>query len=77
MTDSTNVPTTAPAASLYSPVKPGLQTTEFWLALIVAVGGMLATAYSPQPWAQVAGIISAALASMGYGFVRAQVKAAP
>lgn len=55
-------------------VKLGLLTTEFWLAFIVAAGGMLATAYSSQPWAQVAGIISAALASLGYGLSRSQVK---
>jgi len=57
--------------------RPGYQTTEFWLAIIVAVGGELSAAYSTQPWAQIVGHVAAALAAIGYGFARSKVKAAP
>lgn len=56
--------------------RPGIRTTEFWLALIVAIGGMAAATWSTNPVAQVAGMISAALSSMGYGISRASSKKA-
>lgn len=52
----------------------GIRTTEFWLALIVSVSGLLAARYSEHEWAQIVGMIGAALTSLGYGFVRMQVK---
>ncbi len=54
--------------------RPGIRTTEFWLALIVVLGGELSAAYSSQPWAQVVGHVAAALSALGYGFSRARVK---
>jgi len=54
--------------------KSGVRTTEFWLAAAVAIGGMLSSQYAEAEWAQVAGTISAALATAGYGFARSQVK---
>lgn len=56
--------------------RPGINTTEFWLALIVAVAGALSSVYVEAEWAKVAGIIAAALASMGYGMSRAASKQA-
>jgi len=55
-------------------MKPGILTTEFWLALLVALGGLFAANYADQQWAQIAGMVAAALASLGYGQARAQVK---
>ena len=57
-------------------MKSGWKTTEFWLALVVTVGGSLATYYSEAEWAKVVGIVAAALASAGYGLSRASVKKA-
>lgn len=54
--------------------RPGLKTTEFWLAMIVTIGGMVASVYAEAQWAQVAGMVAAALAAAGYGFSRAGVK---
>lgn len=55
-------------------MKPGYSTTEFWLALIVTVGGVLSSIYADAEWAQALGAVAAALASAGYGFSRASAK---
>ena len=55
-------------------MKSGIRTTEFWLALVVALLGGLASIYATAEWARVAGILAAALSSMGYGISRAVVK---
>ena len=55
-------------------MKPGILSTEFWLALIVVLGGLFAANYADQQWAQIAGMVSSALASLGYGVARANVK---
>lgn len=55
-------------------MKAGIKTTEFWLALVVALLGGLASIYATAEWARVAGILAAALSSMGYGISRAVVK---
>lgn len=57
-------------------MKAGIKSTEFWLAMVVALAGALATVYAEAQWAQVAGMIAAALATAGYGFSRAKVKVA-
>lgn len=57
-------------------MKAGIKSTEFWLAVIVALAGALATVYADSEWAQVAGMVAAALASAGYGFSRSKVKTA-
>lgn len=57
-------------------MKAGIKTTEFWLAMIVALAGALAVVYADAEWAKVAGMVAAALASAGYGFTRAKTKVA-
>lgn len=54
--------------------KPGIFTTEFWLALIVTLGGTVAATYAEAQWAQVAGLTAATLAAAGYGFARTSIK---
>lgn len=54
--------------------KPGLKTTEFWLALLVTASGIAATVWSSKPWAQALGMFSSALTAAGYAFARAHVK---
>lgn len=54
--------------------RPGIKTTEFWLALTVALLGGLAGLYAEHEWAKVAGLLAAALTSMGYGASRARAK---
>lgn len=56
--------------------RPGFRTTEFWLALVVVLGGSFAAIYQDNQLAQVGGSVAAALAAMGYGFARANVKRA-
>lgn len=58
-------------------VRPGIRTTEFWLALLVTLLGGLSAAFAQAEWARVAGMIAAALSSAGYGFARASVKRGP
>lgn len=55
-------------------IRPGIRTTEFWLALTVAMLGGLAALYATEPWAQIAGILAASLTSLGYGMARAKAK---
>lgn len=57
--------------------KPGIRTTEFWLALLVILGGAVATVYPTNNAAQVAGLVAGALAAAGYGVSRALVKRGP
>lgn len=54
--------------------RPGIKTTEFWLALLVAILGGLSVAFATEDWAKVAGVIAAAISSVGYGISRAQIK---
>jgi len=54
--------------------KPGILTTEFFLALMVTVMGSLSAVYAEAEWARVSGIVAAAMSSAGYGFSRARVK---
>ena len=54
--------------------KPGLKTTEFWLALAVLVLGAAASVYAESDLGRMAGMVAATLASAGYGFARSSVK---
>jgi len=54
--------------------KPGVATTEFWLAFAVAVCGATASVYAETDLGRALAIVSAALASAGYGFARATTK---
>lgn len=56
-------------------MKPGIKTTEFWVALVVTTLGGAAVVFSNSPWAQLGGIVAAALASAGYSFSRGATKA--
>lgn len=56
-------------------MRSGIKTTEFWLAMGVALAGALASVYAEAEWAKVAGLVAAALATAGYGFSRSHVKA--
>lgn len=55
-------------------MKPGIKTTEFWMALGVVLCGALAATFASAQWAQVAGMTAAPLTSAGYGFARSQAK---
>ncbi len=55
-------------------VKPGIGTTEFWLAVVVTIIGSISAVYSSTQWGQVAGMVCATLASAGYGFSRTVLK---
>ncbi|MEE8494672.1 MAG: hypothetical protein V3S25_11565 [Nitrospirales bacterium] len=55
-------------------MKPGIQTSEFKMALAVLVLIAVGTAFSGSPVAEAAGYIGAALTAAGYGFVRAVSK---
>ena len=55
-------------------IRPGILTTEFWLALAVCTLSAFAAIYVESEWAKVAGLIAATLASAGYSFARKSVK---
>jgi hypothetical protein len=55
-------------------MKPGILTTEFWLALIIVIAGAFASQYAETPAGQIAGVAAGALVAAGYGFARSQVK---
>ena len=56
--------------------KPGLKTTEFWVAMAVVAAAVVGSVYSRHEWGQIAAGIAGALASAGYSFSRAAVKTA-
>lgn len=58
-------------------MKPGIKTTEFWLAVVVTIAGAAATVYADDKWAQVAGIVAMTLSTAGYGLSRAVAKSVP
>ena len=56
-------------------MKPGLKTTEFWLALAAIVLVSLPQAFGDDnSWVKLAGIVGAALIAAGYIFGRSMVK---
>jgi hypothetical protein len=57
-------------------LKAGWKSSEFWLALVVIVGGAIASVYHSEPWAKVCGIIAAAIATGGYSISRGMAKTA-
>lgn len=66
-------PTTPPEAP-----KPGIKTTEFWLTLIANVLGIALLTGIVVPGSEVAkwaGLLTMVLATYGYQYTRAQVKA--
>ena len=72
----TTTPAAAPAAA-DTPVKPGYQTTEFWLsAAATLVGLAIASGIVPTTgtWPQVVGLVTGVLGAMGYTVSRTTVK---
>jgi hypothetical protein len=68
---------TAAAQFLASGMKPGWQSTEFWLAILANVG-TVAGAFSgliPPPWGAVAAAAGAVVTSVVYTVSRGSVKA--
>lgn len=66
--------TTPPVA-----VKPGYQTTEFWLSTAATLVGLLiASGIVPTTgtWPQIVGLITGVLSALGYTVSRGNVKAA-
>lgn len=59
-------------------MKPGWQTTEFWLhAVSMLIGAIAASGILSQSWiVQVLGIVQAMLSASGYGFNRTTIKTA-
>ena len=55
-------------------MRPGIRTTEFWLALLVTVLGAVATVKATNELAQIGGMVAAALSSAGYSFSRGAAK---
>lgn len=54
--------------------RPGIATTEFWLALAIVIGSAVAATYAETDIGRIAGLVAAALVTAGYGFTRAGVK---
>lgn len=57
--------------------KPGYKTTEFWLSLVaVLIGALAGSGIVPEsgPWAQVIGLVTAVLGSLGYTVSRGIAK---
>ena len=73
----TTNPATATSAAADPTVKPGYQTTEFWLsAAATLVGLAIASGIVPTTgtWPQVVGLVTGLLGAMGYTVSRTTVK---
>ncbi len=60
-------------------VKPGIQTTEFWMSAVVALCGLLMASgiiKTGTVWDQAIGIILSTLTALGYTAARVNVKSA-
>jgi len=58
-----------------APAKPGWQTTEFWIHLIVQVCGVvMAVLPSNSQAVRIAGMVMSAVSALGYGATRASIK---
>jgi len=55
-------------------MKPGIQTTEFWMALVVAVLLAVGAAYTNNTAGMIAGAVASAFVAMGYGAKRTELK---
>ncbi len=55
-------------------MKPGINTSEFKMAVAVLMLIAIGSAWTDSPVAEAAGYIGAALTTAGYGFVRASAK---
>jgi hypothetical protein len=74
MTAVKNLTNPEPVQPKPAPQKPGIKTSEFWLALAVTAGVAVATVYEDIPVARIIGLVAAALTSAGYGLSRAIAK---
>lgn len=69
--------TMTPATPATPAVKPGYQTTEFWLSLAaILVGAVVSSGIVPEtgPYAQVVGLITSVLGGLGYTVSRTMIK---
>jgi hypothetical protein len=57
--------------------KPGIKTTEFWVAISVAFLGATALVFTDNPWAQVGGLFAASVGGGTYILSRGNVKRGP
>ena len=67
----------APATTAATPVKPGYQTTEFWLtAGATVVGLVIASGMVPDTgmWPKIVALVVSVFAAMGYTVSRTAVK---
>ena len=61
-------------------MKPGYQSTEFWLSLAATLLGALMASgaiSSASPWAKIVGVAASLFASMGYTVGRTWLKGLP
>ena len=59
--------------------KPGFKTSEFWLAAAAQIVGLVIASGIVAPessWERIAGLVTMALATLGYSASRSQVKSA-
>ena len=57
--------------------KPGFKTSEFWLAAAAQIAGLVIASgvIAPEsPWERIVGLVTMALATLGYSASRSQVK---
>ena len=54
--------------------KPGIKSTEVWLALIGMVGGLVLSALPDSPWTQIMGGVLATVCGASYSLGRSYAK---
>jgi hypothetical protein len=58
-------------------MKPGWQTTEFWLSLVAVAAGAIVSSGAFQdnsPWMRIAGLVVSVLGALGYTAARGKLK---
>lgn len=78
MPEDTNKPEVVETELVPAEQKPGYKTTEFWLAAVATIVGLLMSSgllQTGSTWERVVGLAAAALATMGYSAARARTKA--
>lgn len=55
-------------------IKPGRSSTEFLLVALVTIAGFATTYYSGTAWGEIAGLVVAGAATLGYSAHRSSVK---
>lgn len=58
--------------------KPGIKSSEFWVTAAVVIGGLLVSSgFLPSTWAEVLGLVVAAIGAGTYTISRSGVKKSP